>query len=122
MISSREKREVSSINKIGATSDEDHDSDIAFQSKNGENAFSYLGRSDDAFAASGNFDGSFEGHSAFMSSSIFSMAGLVSSGKSAGVQAKLEVGEPDDPLEREADEVSEKVMRMPEDGASTGGM
>lgn len=30
------------------------------------------------------------------------------------IQAKLTVGSPDDPLEREADSVAEKVMRMPE--------
>jgi hypothetical protein len=33
------------------------------------------------------------------------------------MQAKLEVGAVDDPLEREADEVAEKVMRMPDAGA-----
>lgn len=31
-----------------------------------------------------------------------------------GIQAKLTVGAPDDPLEREADQVAEEVMRMPE--------
>ena len=30
------------------------------------------------------------------------------------IQAKLEVGAVDDPLEREADRVAEQVMRMPE--------
>jgi hypothetical protein len=33
------------------------------------------------------------------------------------IQAKLEVGAVDDPLEREADRVAEQVMRMPEPGA-----
>ena len=32
----------------------------------------------------------------------------------AGIQAKLTVGAPDDPYEKEADEVADKVMRMPE--------
>lgn len=35
------------------------------------------------------------------------------------IQAKLEVGAVDDPLEREADRVAEQVMRMPEPTAST---
>ena len=35
------------------------------------------------------------------------------------IQAKLEVGAVDDPLEREADRVAEQVMRMPEPAAST---
>ena len=30
------------------------------------------------------------------------------------IQAKLEIGSPDDPLEREADQMADKVMRMPE--------
>ena len=34
------------------------------------------------------------------------------------MQAKLEVGAVDDPLEREADRVAEQVMRMPDAAAS----
>src|SRR5207245_1240497 len=38
------------------------------------------------------------------------------------LQAKLTVGHPDDPLEREADDVAEQVMRMPDESVSTQGM
>ena len=40
-------------------------------------------------------------------------------GRRAHLQAKLTVGAVDDPLEREADQIAERVMRMP-DPASTG--
>ena len=36
------------------------------------------------------------------------------------MQAKLEVGAVDDPLEREADSVAQQVMRMPEPATSAG--
>ena len=40
---------------------------------------------------------------------------------SAGVQAKLTVSQPDDPQEKEADAMADKVMRMPEPAAATAG-
>ncbi len=67
---------------------------------------------DGAFVSRDSIDGAFQTNdsNAFLASSITG---------ARSIQAKLEVSSPEDPLEREADQVADRVMRMPEGGGAT---
>ncbi|MCP4599006.1 MAG: glycohydrolase toxin TNT-related protein [Proteobacteria bacterium] len=113
----RETMESSSNNRFVSNSQSGSDPNAVFRSRDEEDPFASRDQANDAFTGREPMDGAFETacSNAFMSSSISEAAGILSSGKGIGVQAKLEVGSPDDELEKEADQVADTVMRMPED-------
>ncbi len=113
---SRETRESSSHNTFGTSSRGGANLDASFRSREEEDPFASRDESDDAFASCDSMDGAFETSSsnAFMSSSLSAAAGILGSAGKLGVQAKLKVGSPEDELEKEADQVADTVMRMPE--------